>query len=288
MPLDKTSKDNVIALLVLDVVPGILTVIGNLVFLTTLIRTTSLHKPSNVIIAGLCVSDLLVGFVVRPLYASFLYLLLKGKEHEILKFAFNKALFFCAGLSFCFATLLSLERYVAVCNPFTYRRKVTFKRQLYTTIFLGSIWLVYASLNMYPPISVSALYNITTICCLIVCILVVLLTYFEIYCQISNQRKRRAALGITSINKAVRERRERSTTFMIGMVLACFLLCYTPLLVMLGYFAQKGNFCWNDDVNFQFSLWVNFLLLTNSCINPIIYCTKSSDIRRAATNLIFR
>ena len=49
----------------------LLTIMGNVLVLTAMLTTPSLRSPSTIFLCGLAVSDLLVGFVVKPIYIGF-------------------------------------------------------------------------------------------------------------------------------------------------------------------------------------------------------------------------
>ncbi|XP_065056899.1 trace amine-associated receptor 7d-like [Rhopilema esculentum] len=289
LPLQQLSKINIIVLLALDVVPGILTVFGNLIFLATLIKTRSLHRPSNVILGGLCVSDLLVGFVVRPLYLVFLYMILQGNYSGLVKELFSKTFFFCGGLSFCFVAQVSVDRYVAISQPYFYTRSATCKKHVYITVFHGCFWLLFSSFNVYGPTKSSSVYKAAIMGYLVICIITMLIVYSRIYCIVASKRKTVAALELVNGDtrtRAIRERRERSKSRLFAMILGFFFLSYTPYLILLTFFAVSGNSCWDNEFNFISNQWINFILLWNSCINPVIYCVKSSEIRRCAKVLM--
>ena len=112
----------------LDVLPIILTVVGNVVCLLTLLKTTSLHTPANVFIGALCLSDLFVGFVVQPLYIS--------NKNAQMDYDFSLVpVEFCAYIigtscSFVIAMMISVDRYVAICHPFYYTRTANCKTNM--------------------------------------------------------------------------------------------------------------------------------------------------------------
>ncbi len=48
----------------------LISIIGNILVLAAILRTPSLLSPSAILLCSLAVSDLLVGFVVQPLYIA--------------------------------------------------------------------------------------------------------------------------------------------------------------------------------------------------------------------------
>ena len=49
----------------------LLTIMGNVLVLTAMLKTPSLRSPSTIFLCSLAASDLLVGFVVQPMYIGF-------------------------------------------------------------------------------------------------------------------------------------------------------------------------------------------------------------------------
>ena len=292
-PLTKFASVNIKTLLFLDVLPGLGTAIGNAIFIITLIKTPSLRRPSNVLLGSLCISDLLVGFIVNPLYVAFLLkMLLNNEMNPVLKFAFSKSFFYCGGLSFCFAAQIGLDRYVAICHPFFYGRHMTCKKYVISTISSCIVWLGFTSLQFDPSVGKSAFYNTAKLTYILVTVSTILFCYGKILKVIQRHRKVKPSIGKIigeEIQEHIRQRNERSKTYMVAVITGVFLLSYTPYIAMLVFFAvRESGGCWDNDDVFVVNSWVNIFLLWNSCINPAIYCVMSSQIRNACKRIIFR
>lgn len=285
-PLNGTVQANIIIMLILNALPAVATIIGNLAFIVTLIRTRSLHRPSNILLGGLCVSDLLVGFVVQPVYISFLFkLLLDDDIHKGLQSAFTICFFLSGGLSFSFAAQMSLDRYVAICHPFFYCASATCKRYIASVIVTSAAWAAFALLQIDKRIMNSLPYQTIVILYIIGTTLTILICYGRIFLILL--KKRNSVLSIGTIDgretqeENCRKEKEKAKTHMIGIIIAFFLLSYLPYVSLVGYFAFRGSSCWDSDHIFLMNLWVNAFLLWNSSMNMIIYSVKSTEIRRA-------
>eukprot|EP00795_Rhopilema_esculentum_P006722 gene6722-12284_t len=68
--LSQNTYTSIKIILPIDVAVAVLTGLANCAFLIMLIKTKSLHKPSFVFLGALSTSDVLVGFVVQPLWIA--------------------------------------------------------------------------------------------------------------------------------------------------------------------------------------------------------------------------
>lgn len=291
LPLTELAKINIKALLILDMVPAVATVIFNTIFILTLIATRLLHRPSNVLLGALSVSDLIVGFIARPLYLSFLFKMLLGNEMDLdLLHAFTVSFFLSGGLSFSFVAQVSLDRYMAVCHPFLYSRFATCRKHLIMTSVTCVAWLAFALLQINASIGNNTFYKITTILHMLIMIATTAFSYTRIHAILLKKRNAILTVGVIdgkSPTVATDRHQERAKTHVVGIIVGFFFLSYTPYVTLVAYFAARGNGCWNSDVIFIVNTWVNFLLLWNSCINTVIYFVKSGEMRRACIRMFF-
>ena len=125
----------------LNLILTVLIIAANGMFLVTLIRKKSLQTPTNILLGALSISDLLVWFVLEPLW---IWEYSKRIEHEFSNRLLALRIFFMyvvIGLSFLYIAVISLEWYIAICHPFKYVKFVTARRTAIafalTLLFLG-------------------------------------------------------------------------------------------------------------------------------------------------------
>lgn len=286
--LSSVSSTAIKTFLAFDVPIAILTILGNCIFIFTLLKTRSLQTPSNMLLGALCLSDLLVGFIVQPLYASFLVRL--ESEHIIDKSLCDVAysiFYLCGGLSFLYAIAVSIDRYIAICHPFIYHAKATCRKHMFVASIVGLLWGIFAGtehllkerLNIEW---VKAVYSTVSGLAMLFC-------YGRIFHVIHKQKRTIVTMGTLTTEKRQEisnRRQERDKTKTIAIITGLFVICYSPYMIFKFYNLWRRSFCWDSQPLYTSYLWMNFSLFLNSVINPVVYYVRSKEIRVAAKKLI--
>ncbi|XP_023998618.2 trace amine-associated receptor 5-like [Salvelinus sp. IW2-2015] len=103
------------------------TVFLNLLVIISISHFKQLHTPTNLLILSLAVSDLLVGLIVIPVVTIAIMEPCWGFGEYFCAFHFYIT-FLCSSLSLGNLVLISIDRYVAVCDPLLYHSKITITR----------------------------------------------------------------------------------------------------------------------------------------------------------------
>nr|XP_024002638.1 trace amine-associated receptor 6-like [Salvelinus alpinus] len=103
------------------------TVFLNLLVIISISHFKQLHTPTNLLILSLAVSDLLVGLIVIPATTVAIMESCWGFGEYFCLFEFYIA-YLCTSLSLGNLVLISIDRYVAVCDPLLYHSKITITR----------------------------------------------------------------------------------------------------------------------------------------------------------------
>ncbi|CAI5638283.1 unnamed protein product [Oreochromis niloticus] len=106
---------------------SLLTVVLNLLVVVSISHFKQLHTPTNTLLLSLAMSDLLVGLLVMPIeglrYIETCWLL--GR----LMCALSPYLSYCLlSVSLGSMVLISVDRYIAICDPLLYSSKITVNR----------------------------------------------------------------------------------------------------------------------------------------------------------------
>ncbi|XP_076164529.1 dopamine receptor 2 isoform X1 [Ptiloglossa arizonensis] len=128
---------------------SVATVFGNVLVILAVVRERYLHTATNYFITSLAFADCLVGLVVMPFSA--IYEVLENRwlfAHDWCDVWRSLDVLFSTAsiLNLC---MISLDRYWAVTDPFTYPRKMTRRR---AAILIAIVWIC-SSMISFPAIA---------------------------------------------------------------------------------------------------------------------------------------
>ena len=258
-------------------------IILNSVTIQALRKTSSLPKPLKALLLNLAVSDLSVGLLVQPFYFGLLVKWLQRDnscttDGTCTTFLLTLYLFIAA--SFSGVVALSGDRFLAVHLHLRYQELVTHKRVVALVI---SIWMfsVFLSLS-YLWFSRNNFYMLIATVGLVYVVFSTIF-YLKIYFAVRRHRNQVHSLQVATQNdqiaNAARLRKSAVSVFYVYLV---FLLCYLPKICSLVVIVISG---FNPGVKVFFSFSTTVLFL-NSSLNPVIYCWKMKQIRRAVLDIV--
>ena len=289
-----TLITNVAAFFGLNCVIEVLSLIINAVFLATLIKTRSLHTPSNVLLGALCIVDLLICIVLQPTLLYKIVLFLSGVHEVENAHWFWLACDIIFGFSFTIITLVSLDRYAAICHPFWYQRRVTCKAHITAAMSGCILFALFFSIEFIISDKISSPLVVigTTIASRLTHYLIpgtiFIYCYTRIYLVIRRQRKIKVTIGqITDSERTeiTRKKTERGKTCTVLLIVICFIITYAPSTIWMAVEAGSGN-CEPSNTAQIVSMWTTFPLLLSTLINPILYHVRNKDVRLAVTRII--
>ena len=289
--VEQTEKEmsNCIVLIAIDIIPAFLTIFLNVIFIVILIKTKSLHKPSNILLGALCISDILTGIIVQPIFIARNVAMTMNNTSNLLQKSFEYSYIIVCGLSFTFLFCVTIDRYIAICHPFQYQRKASCKRHLLIAVTAG---LSYAVISVAALIMRCYHFGRIILSYMLISLFGIIASYLQIYRVAA--KKRNAVINLGQIaNQEVRkevscQKKERNKTYIIGVILCFCILCYMPYgTLYVIVMALRQQQCNTIRATLIVSRWFQILVLFNSCINPFIYFIMSSEFRTAAKYLIW-
>lgn len=259
---------------------SLLAVLGNGLMLFILATTRSLRCPSNFLVASLCVTDLIVGLIVQPLHVISRLYEVKNVHLCHVKLTYAYFAFLCSGSSFLNITLISLDRWYAVCHPFRYIAETTIKKY---AIVVAIVWLSWTIMTLLPFIGVihAKEYNIVLVAATVICVIIVIISYSCIYKVVQDHRRVMSApvsLDNQTFDSRAANAKEHRKSNTMAIVIVALLICYIPNIIcsllesVLGFSLALGYVAWH---------WTGLLVFLNSSLNPFLYCIRSRDIRHA-------
>lgn len=258
---------------VLNVPLMLLSIIGNTLVLAAIWRTPQLRSPSAILLCSLAFSDLLVGFVVQPLYIAS-----ELTENNLLYKVVNPLSFCACGVSLATMTAISVDRFLALHYHMRYPNLITVHRASYASV---TLWIVIFVISFSTFWKETAFYFSAAVS-IVICVLVSTFCYIQVYrivrhhhLQIHAQRQ---AVENTETSQSMERLIKRAMdTFVFYIVLS---LCYLPLfiaMVILGIPHIQLTSTWN---------LTDTTAYMNSSINPVLYCWRLRELRTAVRKTV--
>ena len=282
--LSQNTYTSIKIILPLDVAVAVLTGLANCVFLITLIKTKSLHKPSFVFLGALSTSDVLVGFVAQPFWIADYSFRLTGNFKENLFYIRGSVAWLCVGSSFLFIVLISLDMCIAVRRPFWYHAVSSCKGHFSISAVAIIIWCIFAAVGFVLFTYNNRTYIFKSTLAVAVCSLIILLYSFgKINAVIQKQRRQISILQSAILHKqeSQRFRQKKKRINVLLLLILILLACYLPYWFIVGGAYLKGQLFPVSYVDEILEMWADFALMFNSLLNPIIYYARIHEIRVA-------
>ena len=291
--LSDVNKVHLTTFLALDSIVTLFTVVGNGLFIVTMTRIGAMHIPSNILLAALSVGDTLVGVLAQPLWlADVSYRLARNRVIPLLIATYTFT-WFLVLLSFTFISLISIDRYVAICHPYWYHANATCKTHAiivllaviaYTILFAVGIGLTLGnkvdSILIWMVLTLAAMSIFITAAC-----------NFKVFKAIRRSRKTISSFASSSDTEErrrpiVMRMQERRTAVTMSAIVIVFFLCYMPFIIQTSL--DLLDVIVNRDVIKISNDWTNFFVLFNSMMNPIVYYVRLRSFRSAVKEIFCR
>ena len=257
--------------------------LGNFLILAALNKESSLHPPSKLLYRCLATTDLLVGLVSQPLYATY-WMSLVYEHWTLCEYAsgaaFISSIALC-GVSLLTLTAISVDRLLALLLGIRYRQIVTLKRiYIITTTF----WIFSVAAGSFSILHT----RITLWCGIIVipsCSVISIASYTKIFRTLRHNqaqvqdRVQQQSSQTTALNMA-RYRKAVSSALWVQLALA---VCYVPTFLVLLVLASRKTYSSHVVVIYAIA---NILMYFNSTLNPFLYCWKVKEVRQAVKQTI--
>ncbi|XP_055018392.1 trace amine-associated receptor 8b-like [Boleophthalmus pectinirostris] len=259
---------------------SVLTVTMNLLVIISILHFRQLHSPTNLLILSLAVSDFLVGLLPIPvqiLLTETCWLL-----GSVLCALYNLTVFTITASAVGSIVLISIDRYLAICDPLHYSTKVTLNRVKFCVCACWLCALFYCCLILkdflIDPDAHSSCYgecvvvlnnitgNVDFVFTFIGPITVVVVLYVRIFMVVVSQARSMQSKVVTlqqTVTISARKS-ELKAARTLGIVILVFIVCLCPFY--LPSFA--GEHIVDSSLSTRLATWA---WLFNSCVNPFVY-----------------
>ncbi|KAG7503916.1 trace amine-associated receptor 13c-like [Solea senegalensis] len=256
----------------------LLTMALNLLVIISISHFKQLHTPTNLLILSLAFSDFFVGIVACSHIQMSNNCWVFSDIICLLDSWLNLTITSC---SIGNIVLISVDRYVAICDPLHYTNKITVRGVQICTSLCWLLSFLYNSLIMWDNFSLPNRF----IPCIGSCVLflnsiiglidfvvsfsgpvtVIIVLYMRVFVvAVSHARAMRSHVMQRRTEMVLIKKSELKAAKTLGVVVVVFLLCLFP---SYGFnFSQQGGAANISKVSFE--IWLFFF---NSCVNPLIY-----------------
>ena len=253
--------------------------VGNFVILSALYRVSSIYPPTKLFFRCLAATDLCVGLIVQPLYTtsimSYAMEMNENVSYYTGKICATSSTILC-GVSLLTTTVISVDRLLALLLGLIYRTFVTLRRARFV---ITCIWIMMATIAMIGLWKADVFNKVTSVMT-VLSLITSMSSYGKIYLTL---RKHQTQIQKDSthgqpyvVGFAVNIARYRKTVSSILWVQLALLACYAPYGIVAG---MKIN-------TLACYLVSSALVHFNSTLNPILYCWKIREVRKAVKDTI--
>ncbi|KAM8855031.1 trace amine-associated receptor 13c-like [Spinachia spinachia] len=259
---------------------SVLTVTLNLLVIISISHFRQLHSPTNLLLLSLAVSDLLVGLLLMPV--EIIYIEACWFLGDVVCTMYYLVDYVITSASVANMVLISVDRYIAICDPLHYPTKVT-KRRVQNCVCFCWIWSAIFRIfllhdHLQKPggsnsclgecvVIINYAAGVTDLAFTfigpILCIIVLYLRVFVV--ALSQARAMRPRVAASTTRRAVAvKKKEMKAARTLGLVIIVFLFCFCPYY----YPALAGKDTSINASSAAFDIWLAHF---NSCLNPVIY-----------------
>ena len=276
-------------LCLMNIVSSLVTIVGNLLVIPALWKSSSLTLSMKVLFLNLAVSDLSVGLFAQPMFVVITCLMLNTAQNGGHNFDFlcpiTMTLFWFvlvlfASSSFFSVTAIALDRFLAVSLHLRYSELITPRRLIITVILLwmtsaisATIFILLPKYNDLVAVSLEASGLILTT-----------VAYFQMFRIARRHRNQiQSHLQTHSNNQAANMARLKRSTFNTFYVFIVFVFCWMPSLTS---FTVKEAWRSHSVEVSAANYLAGFIVFLHSSINPFIFCWRYREIRQKAIDTL--
>ncbi|XP_028249712.1 trace amine-associated receptor 8a-like [Parambassis ranga] len=272
---------------------SVITTALNLLVIISVSHFRQLHTPTNILLLSLAVSDFLVGLLLMPgeiLRNTSCWFL-----GDIVCSLYNYISFVITSSSVGDMVLISVDRYVAICDPLHYTTRVTERsvKLCVCACWVGSFF--YSSLFVKDDLTHPGRHNSCYGECAIVVdyiagsvdlaltfiipVTVIIVLYLRVFVvAVSQARAMRSHITAVSLQLSVTKKSELKAARTLGILIVVFLMCFCPYYCVT---LAGDNLLNSSSVSFAL-----YLFYFNSCLNPLIYALLYPWFRKAVKVIV--
>ncbi|KAK2840366.1 hypothetical protein Q5P01_014106 [Channa striata] len=271
---------------------SVLTVALNLLVIVSISHFRQLHKPTNLLLLSLSVSDFFFGLVYMPgeILRKTSCWFLGDRMCSLYKYIITLIMSASVGNT----VLISIDRHVAICDPLRYSNRVTVgKVKLcnflcwFCSIFYRSLLIKNFILQKHNYMScygecvllidhIAGIVDIVLTFMIPVTVIVVL--YLRVFVVAVSQARAITAVTLQHSVTVTSRKSELKAARTLGVLIIVFMICFCPSYSI----ALVGP----SLLNSSYGVIVPCIFSFNSCLNPLIYALFYPWFRRAVKIIV--
>ena len=261
----------------INILSCLVTLAANTLFLVIYFKTRALRNPHYFFLMLLAITDISVGLISQPLFIARKFMEMFNVHDCVLWTGMRATVYYFSGISFLTLTLVSVERWYAVCRPIKHRSEVTPKRMAVLAFVVWAIWLIFPVVRFAVPKSYRA-FGMMIGGIIIVVFIINIRLYLKLQRCVRDGKLKFSGKQQQKTSKQVNFKKEGRLAKTVVVLLVVMVLAYLPTAIGLTYKALRGV---NTLYLFVFLPLADTLVLINSSFNPLFYCYRNANIRMA-------
>ena len=261
----------------------------NILVMVAVKTNRQLRTKSNVSLACLATTDLVVGLVAQPLLIVHYSFLLKG-ETEVICSRLSKITIAittsCLAATLTHFVILSAERYLAIKHSFAYKSLVTEVRIIVTSGLLWAVAII-VSLEDFLPTNIQYIMKFVFVFMQFIGLTLVVYFNVSVYREVRRNEKQ-IITNQVSVEVKVKLLKNKKAFYCTSIVLLTIFLCYFPanIIFVIMISVMKDSIAIN--IKHIMVHLLSLLPLLNSLFNPLIYAVRIRYFRVAFIQLLSR
>ena len=274
------TKDTFIAsvlTVILNAVFSLITATGNFIVLHVIWKTQELHSPSFILLFCLAVSDFLVGLICQPFFVAYQIAELAESfsAYCTLRLIQTISGWITSSASLSILSAVSIDRLLALTLHLRYSAVITVPRVIKTAVCLWIVAAAVATLKFWMNkwIIIPALM-------LVLAFLITTLNTLKIF-QIVSRHQRQISQQQQSVqSNTMNMLKCRKSAVTVLYVYALFVIFYLPFCTAMFVETFTG---YTLTLKIVYD-YVETVVYINSFLNPVVYCWRIGEVRRAVKN----
>ena len=265
-------------MMAVNILSTVIGTVGNVLVIGTVPSNFSLQTISNFWLVSMAIADLFVTALGQPLLSVFLVLQIGGECNVIVSQAFRLIANMSCSASVLHLCFISIDRCLVILRPHDFRVIRTKRRFKIALAIAWTLPVIYGVLRLTVSKTATSYFTVIAVG---LCYMAIIVCYTLIILKVRKQGllTRKRIRGQTGRRNVASEHVvECRVSVTIAIVVVIFTACWFPLLYLRSAFAEE-----NFGVAYN---WARTLALTNSSMNPWIYCFRIGEFREAYRRLL--